>query len=160
MEYAAAAAVTAIVVGSAIKGYSARAEGKAANNAATFEANQMQEQALEERASAQRDFLEQKRSAKLVESRALMLSAASGGAGDVTTTNILGDINAEGEYRALTALFNGEERAIGLETDAVTRRYEGREARSAGNIRAIGSVFDAGGSLFAKYGAGGYSSKR
>ncbi len=154
-----AVAVTALVVGGAMKSFGAHNEGKAASKAATFEANQMDEQALEERAYAQRDMIEQKKEANLVKSRALMLSAAGGGASDVTNTNIIGDIHAEGEYRALTALFNGEERARGLETESAVTRYEGKAARRAGNVKAIGSIFDTGSSLFSRYGGSGPSAK-
>lgn len=151
-QFALPIAMTAMVLGTAVKGYGQVSAGHAESRAATFEANQMQEQALEERGAAQRDSIEQKRQAKLVESRALAISAAGGSAGGVTDINIAGDIKAEGKYRSMSALFEGEERARGLETGAAVRRYEGREARRAGNIAAIGSVLDAGGSLFSKYG--------
>ena len=116
--------------------------GKAQQRADNFQAGQMEQQAGQERAASQRAGAEQRRRARLAESRVRALSAASGGgASDPTVTSITGDIAAEGEYRALTALYEGEERARGMEMGAVAKRYEGTTARQAGDIAAATSVF-------------------
>ena len=76
---------------------------------------------------------EQRRQGRLLSSRALAVAAASGaGAGDPTVENIIGDIGAEGEFRALSEMFIGEERARGLEMEADLRIFEAGQERIAG----------------------------
>ena len=115
-----------------------RAEQQAARarqQALEHEAAQARQQAGQERATSQRAAFEKRRKTRLLESRALALAAASGaGAGDPTVENLLGDIGAEGEFRALSELFVGEERALGLETRADLRSFEGRQERRAGDV--------------------------
>ncbi len=116
--------------------------GKAAQQAANARAQALEHQAKQaeqaagqERAASQRASSEQRRQARLVESRALAVAAGSGaGAGDPTVENILGEIGAEGEFRALSELFIGEERARGLETQAGVNVFEAAEQRTAGAV--------------------------
>lgn len=120
------------------------------------QALQMEQQAGQERAVAQRAMLEERRRGRLVGSRAQAISAASGGGAlDPSIVNILGDIDAETELRALTALYQGEERARGAEYGAVLDRaggagsvYAGNVAKQAGNASANRSYMQAGGELF------------
>lgn len=114
------------------------AEQQAANArkvALDHQAEQARQQAGQERATSQRAAIERRRTAKLLESKALARAAASGaGAGDPTAEKILGDIGAEGEFRALAELFVGEDRARGLETQADLRNFEGRQEARAGAV--------------------------
>ncbi len=99
------------------------------------QAEQARQNAGQERAVAQRESKEERRQAQLVESRALAVAAASGaGAADPTVENILGGIGAEGEFRALSELFIGEERARNLEFQADIKVFEGIQERRAGDI--------------------------
>jgi len=148
------------VVGTIAQGNAAAAAGKAQQQAAEFQAKQMEQRAGQERAAAQRRGIEQKRQATFASSRAQALSAASGGGAlDPTVVNILGDIEGEGAYRALTALYAGEERATGLETGAAAARLEGQMARSRGSAARTGSYIKAGGTLLSGasdfFGSGG-----
>ncbi len=132
----------ASVAAGAIKARNTLAAGRAEQQAARarqqaldHQAEQARQQAGQDRATSQRAAIEQRRRAKLLESKALARAAASGaGAGDPTVENILGDIGAEGEFRALAELFVGEERALGLETQADLRNFEGRQERRAGDV--------------------------
>jgi hypothetical protein len=123
--------------------YSAmRAAGKAQQRAAEYgatlaerRADAMEMRAGEERATAQRSAMEQRRQGRLLESRARALAAASGGgATDPTVTNILGDIEYEADYRALTASYEGETMAHGLEYAAVLERAGADGQRYAGTV--------------------------
>ena len=137
---------------------------------ATRQAQQMEQEAGQERAVSQRAAMEERRRGRFVSSEAQAIAAASGaGALDPTIVNILGDIGAEEETRALTALYMGEERARGLEYGAKLTRAGGRgdiyaaqRALQAGGIEAsaakrasyfgaAGTLLEGGSSLFSKY---------
>lgn len=139
---------------SAVSGASsARAQGNAANAAAQYQARQMEQQAGQERASAQRKSIEERRRAQLASSRALALSAASGaGASDPTVIDIMGDLAGEGEYRALSAMYEGEEKARGSQMGATAKRYEGASAVAESRAKARNAILGGGMSLLQRYG--------
>lgn len=117
------------------------------------EAAQLEAQAGLERASSQRQAIDERRQARLAASRGLAVAAASGAsADDPTVVNILADIEGEGEYRALSALYSGEESARGMEADAKARRRGAKATKTAGYLNAAGSILSAGSTLYGKYG--------
>lgn len=124
-----------------------------AKNAANFEAKQMVAQAGTERATSQRAAAEERRQKNLNQSRAQAVAAASGGgASDPTVVDIQGDLEVEGEYRALSQLYEGEERARGLIGAASAKKVEGRQALTGGLIGAAGTILSGADSLYGKYG--------
>lgn len=160
------AATTAAGAGVAAAG--AAAQGRAQNKAAGFQSRQMEQQAGQDRATAQRVAITQRHQAKLAQSRATTLTAAGGGSMlDPSVVNIMGDIQGQGEYNALAALFSGEERARGQELQASATRITGKQAQIAGNINAgsemlKGAASYANTSLMSKYSptGGGYSNAK
>jgi len=115
----------------------ARSEAKALKK----EAAQLEVQAGTERAISQRSAMEERRQARLVASRGVAVAAASGGGvDDPTVVNLLADIEGEGEYRALTALYNGEEEARGLEGQAKARRKEAKNVKRASYFKAASTI--------------------
>lgn len=148
-------ATVASIGGSIVSGLGQMQAGRAANASAKFQAAQLEQRAGQERAAAQRQAIEERRKAALAISRGQAVAAASGaGATDPTVMNITGDVAAQGEYNALSALFGGEERARGAQLQATATRMEGKQAKKAGMIGGLGTI--AGGvgtTLFAKYGA-------
>ena len=135
-----------------------------ANAAASqFEAEQLMQNAGQERAASQRKSMEEQRKAKLVASRALALSAAGGGnVSDPGIANLLADIQGEGAYRSALALYQGESAAHRMELGAAGKNYEAEAYRSgaemqsrAGNYAMAGSLLNAGSSLYNRYGNGG-----
>jgi hypothetical protein len=117
------------------------------------EAEQLDIQAGKERASSQRSAMEERRQAATVSSRALALAAASGGgASDPSIVNNIANIEGEGEYRALTSLYNGEETAQGQEAEADNRRTEGRNVKKAALFKAAGTILGAGSTLYDRFG--------
>lgn len=103
---------------------------------------------------AQRDAAQQRKQGKLALSR---LQAVAGGGGlDAGVVNLAADIAGETEYRALSSLYEGDERAAGLRHAAATKRYEGKQTRTAGMIGAATSVLSDAPGLFEKYGKGGF----
>jgi hypothetical protein len=126
--------------------------GLSAHGAADSEARQLTYAAGQSRASAQRAAVEERRQARLLASRAQAVAAASGGgASDPTVVNTVADIAKEGEYRALTALYEGYDRAKSLDKASATRRSEGNAARMAGLLGAGGTLLSAGGEGFQRY---------
>lgn len=126
------------------------ASGVAMQREANAEARQLDAAAGQARASAQRGAAEERRKARLVQSRAQ--AAARGGAGDVGVVNIMGDIAAEGEYRALSSLYEGEERARGYQDAAAARRYSGKQSLLAGLVSGGSTFLKGKPDLFTKYG--------
>jgi len=159
---AVAGAATSIIGGNnaAAAATEAGARQKAANE---FEAAQLEQSAGQAIATSQRDSEDQRRQARLVQSRALALSAASGGSvTDPTVVNLIGDIAGEGAYRAGVALYQGADKARQLNMGASAKRYEGDMAVEAASNKAkayrmqgITGAFSSATSLFGKYGGGG-----
>lgn len=195
MSWMAAAGIAVSVIGSASQASGAKKQSKAAalqaqkqaeaalvtgqqrQAVAGFEAAQLNQNAGQTIAASQRDAADAARGARLAESRALALAAASGGgASSPTVMNIIADLAGEGAYRRSVALYGGEERARSMRMAAAGREWEGQLALEAGeagydtgmgvaksqidagNIAAGGSIVKGGLSMFEKYGMGGPAS--
>lgn len=145
----------------------AERQGQQMREAQQYKAAQLESQATQAVASSQREAQEQERRARLVASRALAVSAASGaGASDPTIEKIISDIDGEGAYRSMVALYQGEERARTLRMGADAARYEGDMAVQSGEERAsgmrmgaLGSLAAGGAGLYARFGMGGPQTK-
>lgn len=151
------AAAALAIGGSIVSGVGQMQAGRAANVSAKFQAAQAQQQAGQERATAQRAAIEERRKADLALSRGQAVLASSGGGTlDPTAMRLMGGIAQQGEYNALSALFQGEETARGLELGAAAKRMEGKQAKRAGMIGGISTIASgigqAGMSLNQKYG--------
>lgn len=131
-----------------------REAGADQNNAAQFAADQYEDNAKAQRATAQRRAMESRRQGRIAASRAQAVAAASGGAGSVDVVNRIADLEGQGEYAALVDMFNGEQAARGLETQASVARYSGGQAESAGKRAATGTLISGVASLASKYGSG------
>lgn len=137
------------VIGSVLNAAGTQQQGADAARSANFQAAQLDQQAGQARASAQREAAEQRRQARLAQSRVQAL--AGGGGLDAGVVELTSDIAGEGEYRALASLYEGEERAAGLETSAKAKRLEGKQAKRAGNMKAITSILNDSHSLYKRY---------
>ena len=134
----ASAAVTAY--GAYQTSQSQKAAGEAAMTAAEHQkrvadrqAEAQEQEAGQIRASSQRAAVEEKRKAGIVGASAKARIAASGGAIDSPDLiNTVAGIDQGGEYEALTALYEGEERGRGLEHGAAITRSGGAGALYAG----------------------------
>lgn len=99
-----------------------------------------------ERATSQRAAAEERRRARLMESRARAVAASSGaGASDPSVTNLMADLSAEGEYRALTRMYEGETAAQSLE-------LEGRERKRDTRGKSISTILSGAATFASKYG--------
>lgn len=148
----------AIPIGLAVAGSALSAGGSiiGANSEAKEmrrEAAQLETQAGLERASSHREAIDRKREARLAVSRGIAVAAASGaGVDDPTVVNLLARIEGEGEYRALSALYEGEETARGMEAEAAARRRGAKSTKKAGLIKAGSTILSAGSSMYDRYG--------
>lgn len=123
-------------------------KGRALDAQARSEAAQLKRQATNQRGISQRESSEARRRGEVARSRAQAVAAASGAtADDPTVTNIMGDIEGRTEYNALSALYNGEFSASGLDQTADARRRMGRAARGAGRMQAGATILSNAGSL-------------
>lgn len=117
------------------------------------QADQLDTQAGLDRATSQRQAIEEQRQARLTSSRALAVAAASGGgADDPSVVNAIAGIGGEGEYRALTRLYDGEQVALGKEAQADANRRGAKATKKAGMLKAASTIISAGSSLMGKYG--------
>lgn len=130
------------------------------------QAQAMELQAGQERAVSQRAAIAAREKGRRVSSEAQAIAAASGaGALDPTVIGILGDLDTETEIRTLTALYEGEETAKGLEYGALLERAGGegqlyaaragaaasRAAAGRSYLRAGGTILSGGAGLYDKY---------
>lgn len=148
--------------GSYESGQEAKRQAQAQAVEREFEADQLDQIALGEKAAGQRRAAVERRKARFLESRALAFAARDGGASDPTVVDIISDIEAEGSYNAAVAMYEADERAKQARMAAAARRFEGanaliagRSAERAGGIRAAGSAAYSYGALYGKYGRPG-----
>lgn len=132
-------ASTALTAGGAIM------EGNAAKKSADFTAAQLDRNAIAAEASSQRLAAEERRKSEILQSRARAVAAAGGGTTtDIGVSEVLAQIDREGEYNALAALFEGKEQAAGLRGQAAGARFEGKVAKRAGQLKAVSTILSGG----------------
>lgn len=120
--------------------------GIEAQNAADAQAKQLQKKGDQEYAIAQRKAIQSRREKTLALGRAQAVAAASGGGTGDTVTDIMTGIEKRGETNALTDLYNGNV----LRTDLYK---EANATRKAGSSAMLGSLFQAGSTIYSDYGA-------
>ena len=141
------------VGGSLLKASGTISAGKAQQANLNFQASQLEQQAGQTVAGATYAMQEPIRQGEYLASTALARAAASGGgASDPTIVNDIARINQEAHYRALVALYNGQEQAAGMMDQAQVLRNEGRAAKKAAKLKALPTILDAGTTLWDRYG--------
>jgi len=138
------------IAGSVVSAVGAIGSGIAQKKAADFQASQLEQQARAEKARGSRAAAEESRQRRLKLSRAQAVGASSGAG---RAYDVEGDIEEEGRLRALTAVWEGEERATGRRNQAAGVRAGGKASMTAGMIGGASTLFSGvGGSLLKKYG--------
>lgn len=158
MIVSAVGAVTGLVGGmrqaSAIK-----AQGRAVQRQREYEAEQQRVAAGQEVAAAQHAAAEEARVGRLRASQIQATAAAQGQSGNESIMDILGNLDAETQYRKSLELFEGDKRSQQLEQGAALSEFQGQQEYSAAKTRAsstkIGAFADfatsMGGTLYNKY---------
>lgn len=134
--------------------YTTMQQGQAQQKMLNQQAEQREEDAKAAQAEAQRESLIERKKAKNLVSRARAIAGASGaGSSDPTVTNILANIETQGEVNALNALHSGNTLASGLRSGATMARNGGSAARTASYIDAASTGLSGATSWFEKYGS-------
>lgn len=153
MAFLAAASPYIAAATTAVSAYNQYQGGKAQAANSEMVAIQRESDAKQAELESQTQAYNERRRAKLVRSRALAVAGASGaGVSDPGINTILDDIDAEGEYRALSDLSSGEYLATGLRAGAGAARREGTAYRNAGYTRAASTALSGAVSWNEKYG--------
>ena len=151
LEILMAAGAGAGLIGSGVQAIGQVRAGQAANEAAKFEAAQLEAKADQEFAASQREAEEFRRRRDLTLSSLQARSAASGfSATDPTTLQIADDIAERGTIQSQLALHGGSLRQADLKTSAVGRRFEGKQALKGSKLAAIGTIMG-GASDFSRF---------
>jgi len=114
--------------------------GGAADKAAKFKAQQIERNAKARRASGTRETQEGLRKGRALQSDAIAQMAAGGGAFDAGSIEQLAELKQTTDYNALTALFEAEEQAKGLDLAAKGTRIEGKMAKKKGQRKALSTI--------------------
>jgi hypothetical protein len=116
-------------------------EGKVANQAAKFEAAQMEIKGDEAYALATRAAAQERHKGVLLASRANALAAASGGGTDnQNITHIIAGIENEAEYNSMMEMYKGNVQRQDLFLGAKSRRVSGKNAKTAAYYNAAGTI--------------------
>lgn len=130
---------------------------------ARIDAMMLRREANDDRATSQRAAEEARRVARLRQSKALALAAASGAsAADPDVINILGGLEGEGDYNASVELYKGEDAAkykewraqvgtITAENQARMTLWQGKAAKSASRTKALGTLAGGAASMYSIY---------
>lgn len=140
--------------GTIMGGNAAADAGKAQQSAQYFKAAQEEQAAQESRASQQRVALDKAREGRLLQSKLQANAAASGGgASDPGIVTLAQGIAGRSEYESLLEMYKGENRARGLEDQAVGSRLTGDAAKAEGEAKKTASYFSAAGTLIGSAGS-------
>ncbi|HAT2607136.1 TPA: hypothetical protein I8235_000045 [Kluyvera intermedia] len=146
----AAAGLTA--AGSIIGASNAYQAGKKQKGLYDSQAEVLRKQANNVNAAAQQQAIGETDKSRQAESTALANAAASGGgASDVDVINNMAGLEQQGQLNNMTTLWNGEQQANQLKTQASTLNVQGRMAKQAGKTQALTSILGGGGSIAYMY---------
>lgn len=137
------------LVGTGVTAASTIAAGESQRREAEFRRKEAEIIANNEKAAAQREAIEARRQTRIAQSRALALAERGD---DKTVIDIMDGIQQSGEMAALSALYNGSERARSMEMRGDALRRSGRQAQTAGLVSAGNTLVAGGESLYQKYG--------
>jgi hypothetical protein len=137
---------TLLKVGGALGQYGAmQAQAKSQEAAAKATQQQLNYQAGQEAASAQREALARRRQADIMMSRAMAVGAASG-AGTSGMEGLMAGIAGEGEEQAQYALYSGTEAAKGLRYRGQVGVAEAKQSAAATRRAATSTLLSSGAS--------------
>lgn len=129
------------------------AAGKAQQQAANYKAAQEDQQATQAIAAGQQNMFQQQRKTALTQSTLTARAAADGGtATDPTVLSLSQDIAGRGEINALDALWQGQDKATGLQAQASADRYNGAVAQQGADLTSTGTLLSGGASMLSGFG--------
>lgn len=148
----AAAPLILQVAGTALSAYSSHQQGKAADEAAEYEAAQITANAERSAAAGLRQAEEIRRQKRVAMSDARAAQASSGGSTtDAGALDQLGRLGGIFEYNALEQIYGSQADASGMYGQAAARRFEGKMAKRTGNTAALSTVLSSAGNIYGQY---------
>ncbi len=118
-------------------------QANAQEQIAEIQARQLRKQAIADEASAVQTAKYERKKAEQLQSRVTALAAASGAAvSSVNIQNALSDIDEQGEYNALAALYSGKTAASSKRYAATTAIAAGEQAKSGAYASSAGTILD------------------
>lgn len=147
-------------MGTIAGGNAAAAAGQMQQQAANYQAGQLEENATQTFAAGQRQMLDTQEKTRLAISSARAAAAGNGtNAGVGSPATIQGELAKRGSYNAAMDMFNGASTATGLRNQAAGVRYSGtaaaiggQEAQQASLLSAAGTIAGSAGSMLKTYG--------
>jgi hypothetical protein len=125
---------------------------KAGKKDAEANAAALRADAVTSRATGQRVASDERRKARLLESA---LQARAGGDLSPGIVDMMTEVAGEGEYRALSALYEGETGALGRESQAAAGLRGAKSRAKAADWNMLGTVLGGASSMAGRYGGGG-----
>lgn len=155
MGWIGAAAPYIQAAGAAVAAASTIAQGNVQEQMGKIRAQQLREQALADQAESQQLAKQERKKAAFLNSRVRALTAASGtGLDSPNVVNTMADIDEQGAYNALAALYSGNTSARTKRLAAQMAAYEGKTQKSQSYARAAGTILSSGDSFAQRYGGG------
>lgn len=149
MAWFAAAAPYIMAAGAAVSAYGTIAQGNANEAMAKLQASQLRKQALADEAQSQIIASEERKKADYLQSRVQALAGASGtGMDSPNIVNTMADIDEQGAYNALAALYSGTTSARSKNLAANLAIAEGRSSRRSGNMQAGSTILTSAGGWY------------
>lgn len=141
------------VASSIMAATSASNEGDAAEQEAAYKATLANQDANNAAATGERNMIAQDKQNALNESNAVGAAAGSGTAGSESEFTNLGIINDQGQYKAMTAMYDGASRAQAFGNSAAADIFQGQVTNAADQSKATTDLINGGVSLFSRYGS-------
>ena len=137
MAFAAAAIPYMMAAAAAVTVVAAVQQGRAAKAASEYNAQMdaRNAQMAREQAALQAQQAEREGYMRLGSIRAAQ-GKSGGRAAEGSVIDVLGDVAAQNELQRQDILYRGSAKAYGYESDAALERYEGKQAQTAGYLKA------------------------
>lgn len=136
---------TLFAVSTAVGVAGATRSGREQERAAKADSEQIKRNARRTYAAGTRAYDETKRQGDIAASNARARMAAGGGTtDDVSAIRDQAVIERETEYNALSALYDAQTQSEGQFYQAQARRQEGKNAKRAGNMKALATLISGG----------------
>jgi len=118
-------------------------QANAEQQIAEIQARQLRKQSIADKASAVQEAKLERRKSEFLQSRVTALAASSGSAvASVDIQNALSDIDEQGEYNALAALYSGYSSADSKSYAADVASASGKAAKASGYGAAGATILD------------------
>lgn len=134
-----------IIAGTAARAIGAIQQGSAARAAGDYNATMLEQSAAVERQQTAAREDAKRREARMVMGSQRAAFAQSGGGMGGSAADVMQQSAINAELDALTLRYEGDLRARGMQTEAASERFAGRQAQRQGYFGAAGSILSGAG---------------